>query len=418
MNQFHIKNIEEIRNVLFNLENNVARLDYEGYDPYDIKGHPFFMWAIGLPRTPFFLNILRKVILGPLVIGESLFPRFSRFLFNVKPTRNAKGIALFAKGYLNLYRISGEKVWLDKALKLSEWLLENRSEGYKYYCWGYPFAWNNSSKLPAFTPAVVVTAAVFDVLWHLGIETKEEKYFTICASITNFFIEDLNKTVIDENTLCFSYTPLDSLMVHNVNLMVADCLLQIGFKNSNAEIIDIGLKAANYALKEQNKDGSLYYHGSALNHLDPNRIDHYHSGFEIRSLIKIWLSTSDQRFFEAAKSYYNFYLNNLVNYDIEKVLPNMYPKVLYPIDIHSCAESIILNSIFTNYDQRAISLLSRLLPSVIFKMLRRDGFFKYRITRYRSFKVVSGIPYMRWGQAWMFLSLSEFFVAYQKLKEL
>jgi hypothetical protein len=143
----------------------------------------------------------------------------------------------------------------------------------------------------------------------------------------------------------FEMVDLDRLQVHNTNLMVADCLLKVGYAESNEKFILYGKKAANFALLEQNKDGSIFYYGSAQNHINPNRVDHYHSGFEIRCLLNIWLTTKDVNFLKAYQRYYEFYLKNFIFQKDDYYFPFMYPNKLYPINIHSCAESIILNGI-------------------------------------------------------------------------
>ena len=86
----------------------------------------------------------------------------------------------------------------------------------------------------------------------------------------------------------------------------------------------------------------------------------------------------------------------------------MYPNKLYPINIHSCAESIILNAELASLDERAIDILDKVTISVISKMIRKDGLFKFMIQKFGSLEVSSNIAYMRWGQAWMFLALSTY----------
>lgn len=405
---FSVNDLTTVKETLFRLEKKVESLNYEGFDPYDVKGHSFFMWALALPRHPFYMNIFRKLILGPLVIGEYLFPKFFRIIFMVKPKKNAKGIGLFVKGYLNLYQVTGNELWLNKAISLLDWLIENKSKGYKHYCWGYPFNWDNFEVIPAYTPASVVSAAVFDAFWHAWLVTGEKRYLNVCSEIALFFIEYLNITEINENTICFSYTPLDHLQVHNTNLMVADCLLKVGYAESNDKFILYGKKAANFALLEQNKDGSIFYYGSAQNYINPNRVDHYHSGFEIRCLLNIWKTTKDVSFLKAYQSYYEFYLKNFIFKKEDFYFPFMYPNKLYPINIHSCAESIILNAELASLDERAIDILDKVTISVISKMIRKDGLFKFMIQKFGSLEVSSNIAYMRWGQAWMFLALSTY----------
>jgi hypothetical protein len=395
------------RESLFRLEELMVDSNYFGFDPYDIKGSNLFMWAFSIPRKPFYRNIQRKLILGPLIIGESYFPRIFRWLFGIKPTRNAKGISLIAKGYLNLFRLTSDPKWKVKAISLLDWLLVNKSPGYSHACWGYPFDWDSGVVVPAFTPASVVSAAAFDAFWDAWIITKEERYLNVCTEICHFFVKNLNIIKIDEHTICFSYTPLDNFQVHNTNLLVADCLLRVGMATNEGIFISSGKKAANFALTEQNSDGSIFYYGKAQDYINPGMVDHYHSGFEMRCLHSIWITTKDDVYRSALKRYFDFYQRNFVKKVERGVLPYMYPSVYYPVNIHSCAEAILLNATLAEEFDTARMLLGQCVAPILELMKTDKGWFKYMIRKIGPFEVHSSIPYMRWGQAWMFLALSK-----------
>jgi hypothetical protein len=404
--------IEQVKGTLFRLEELMSNEKYAGFDPYDIKGSKIFMWAFALPRKPFYRNIQRKLVLAPLIIGESYFPRFSRWLFGIKPTRNAKGIALIAKGYLNLYKLTEDEKWKTKAVDLLDWLLGNQSSGYPYPCWGYPFDWATSEVIiPAHTPASVVSAAVFDVFWEAWLITKDERYLNTCTGICHFFGNHLNITKVNGETICFSYTPLDNYQVHNTNLLVADCLLRAGFATNDLKFISQGKMAANFALVEQNSNGSIFYYGRAQDYINPKRVDHYHSGFEMRCLHSIWQTTGDELYQNALKKYFSFYKGNLVKSDADGTFPHMYPGVKYPINIHSCAEAILLNATLAQDYDCARDILDQIVMPILEQMVTRKGWFKYMIRKVGPFEVHTSIPYMRWGQAWMFLALSEALLA-------
>ena len=91
---------------------------WTGYDPYDIKGSCVFIHAQKHYGIPFFLNNFIEY-----------FPKFSRLVFHIRPAYNAKAMALFARGYLNLYRASGKENYLDKARHCLMWLTENPRPG-------------------------------------------------------------------------------------------------------------------------------------------------------------------------------------------------------------------------------------------------------------------------------------------------
>ena len=181
----------------------------------------------------------------------------------------------------------------------------------------------------------------------------------------------------------------------------------MGKELGNQEWMRLGLRAGNYALREQNPDGSLFYWGRVQNQLNPNRIDHYHSGFEIRSLYEIWRLTGLTEYGDAAAKYYDFYLAELLDYDANQVLPRMYPHDVYPINIHSCAEALLLNATMAAQHPEALDLVKSLFFWIRDHMQSKKGYFFYMRRRMKGLEITSRIPYMRWGQAWMLLALSQ-----------
>ncbi len=142
----------------------VCKNGWSGYDPYDIQGTKPYMVLLNVKRT-LTGRMLRRLTLGPLLLGEAVFPTSFRSLFRVNPMVNAKGMALFGRGYLQLFETTGERQYRDRAIECLEWLKENRNSAFLEPCWGYPFNWHSGVIVPANTPASVVTAAVCDAFW-------------------------------------------------------------------------------------------------------------------------------------------------------------------------------------------------------------------------------------------------------------
>ena len=396
----------EVRLAVERLEAWLVKNGWAGYDPYDLKGTRPFLWALSLEKTTFPRRIFRKLMLGPLLIGESLFPAVLRTVFAVEPKINAKGMGLFATAYFTLYRITGEPRFLARGHECLQWLDANRAAGYRFPCWGYPFDWEAGVLVPAGTPASVVTAAAADAYWAAWEVTGDAAYLGVCEGICEFFLTDLNVDVMDAETLCFSYTPLDDFHVHNTNLMVAELLVRVGSELGRADWVATGKKAANYALREQNADGSLFYWGRIQNDQAPDRVDHYHSGFEMRAFLGLWKATGDLIYRSALERYYAFYRSRLLQADGDLLAPKMYPGSLFPVNVHSCAEALILNAALSGEIEGAETTLARVFPWVIQKMQARDGHFIYLRQRALGIEWPTRIPYIRWGQAWMLLALS------------
>ena len=324
-------------------------------------------------------------------------------------------MGLFAKSYMCLFATSRNETFKQKAEQCLEWLTANHVPGYSGSCWGYPFNWQSVVFLPKETPSSVVSSIVGDAFWTAYKIIGDTAYLKICESICEFFINDLNIDEIDENRLCFSYTPVDDFHVHNANLFVAEFLIRVGREVNRDDFYELGRRAVNYSLNEQNPDGSIYYWGRVQNDYSPKHIDHYHSGFEIRMLHNIWMMTNDQKFRDSFERYSRFYLNHLFEYSNDIIIPKIRPGSLYPIDIHACAEALLCLRCLTDHSEKARIWLPAICQWVIDKMQTENGWYRYKILKQPFSKYSLNIPYIRWGQAWMMLALSSCLLFYQKL---
>jgi hypothetical protein len=319
---------------------------------------------------------------------------------------NAKAMGLFAKGYLTLFSVTGDNCYKRKAEECLQWLLDNPSPGYHGFCWGYPFDWRSKILIPRNTPSGVVSSVVGDAFWAAYKILHENRFLDVCLSICRFFLSELHIDEIDKGCICFSYTPLDDFHVHNANLFVSEFLVRVGSESGREDFARQGRLASQYALREQNTDGSLYYWGRKQNHYNPCRIDHYHSGFEMRMLYGLWKTTRDKDYFQALERYYDFYLKHLIAETGDDLLPKWTPRNLFPVNIHTCAEAILCNAVLSESFTEPSLLLPRLCRWIIRRMQKKEGWFRYRFLKTPIGLYPNNIPYIRWGQAWMLLALS------------
>jgi len=386
--------LEQIEQSIQKLNKWMKKNGWHGYDPYDVSG----VLAHLFKKKLILFKISRKIICGI----EIFLPFLIRKIFFIKKKINAKAMGLFAEGYLNLFKATKNEKYLEKSKECLTWLIHNYSINYAGYCWGYPFHWQSKIFIPKNTPSSVVSSICGNAFWEYYQITKEKKYLNICTSVCNFFLKNLNITEISKNKICFSYTPIDNFRVHNANLFVAEFLIKIGKQIKNQNFIKYGLKAVNYTLSEQNKNGSIYYWGEEKGNHSSCHVDHYHSGFEIRSLYSIWKLTGDEKIYKAVLKYYRFYLNNFF---LNKTIPKFTPTNIYPIDIHSCSEAILCNSLLSKFFPEGKKYLKNSTNWILKNMQTNDGYFVYKIYK---FKRKIKIPYIRWGQAWMFNALTKY----------
>ena len=100
-----------------NLKKWIEEHDYKGYEPFD-----------GL------LSYLRLLTFGSCLLEQILQQTIRQSPFNlrpllgVKPQHSTKGMGYIARGYLNLYKITGEQQYKDKTNYCLEWLINNKTQ--------------------------------------------------------------------------------------------------------------------------------------------------------------------------------------------------------------------------------------------------------------------------------------------------
>jgi len=381
-----IKKIEKATELL---DKWIEQSGWKGYDPYDIKGTKLLLLFQKSKYTNFGANLLL-----------SRFPIFSRKIFRVKKETNAKAMALFARGYLNLYKKSGDEKYLEKALSCLDWLKKNPSEGYSNFCWGYPFDWQSRIFIPKNTPSGVVTSIGAHAFLDAYKILDDKKYLSIAKSCCDFIINNLNIDHVDANKICFSYTPLDNFHIHNANLWSASTLLRTYTYIKNNKYKEMGIKAINFTMSHQNKDGSWYYWAT------PDKliynIDNYHTGFVLECLNICRRSLKEEyEYEEELRKGLKFYANNLF---LNDGTPKIRHNSIYPIDIHSCSQGIITFYELADLEPKYLNMTKKIADWSIKNMQDKKGYFYYRIYKNR----VDKTPYIRWGQAWMLRALSYF----------
>jgi len=384
----------QVEQSLMGLDRWITQNGWTGFDPYDLKQHPLLA-----PSQTWGRKVLRQSILTT----ESFFPLLSRRLFRIAREINPKAMGLFASGYHILYETTQEEKYLRKAEEALSWLEAHPCSDYSGMCWGHPFSWQSKILIPKNTPSSVITAIIGDAFWRFYQSTQNHRFLQHCQSICDFFLHHLNIDALEEDSLCFSKTPLDHFHIHNGNLFVADFLIKVGKVSGRKDYLEMAEKALTYTLKQQNEDGSFCYWGKDQE--KECKVDHYHAGFEIRSLHSIWKSTGVKAIYETLRKCYRFYCETLFT---SEGYPKMTPRSLYPINIHSCAEAILCHSTLAPDFPEATSYLRKCVPWILQTMQHSEGWFIYMVRKTKpGFDWKLKIPYIRWGQAWMLRALAE-----------
>ncbi len=401
------KSVEEsiyhyLTDLLCWLENN----GWAGWDPYDIWDNPFGLWVAKRE------NIVQRIASVLTSRTNELFPVSLRKVLRVRPQINAKAMGLFAAGFLQIEvsedtprLINGELGYVP----CFRWLEKHKVVRFGGCGWGYPFDWRSRVLIPRNTPTVVNSAIIGDAYWIKYKYHGDRESLSQCENICQFIMNGLNRSGHKEDgSFCFSYTPVDKFQVHNANLFGAEFLIRIGKETGHDDWVETGLAAANYSLSEIREDGTLNYWSN-----DQATIlqqDTYHSGFEVRALNSIACLTSIKKFRQAADKYFRTWLRDFFSNEGVPCLSRGQTDI---IEVHSCAEALLCAVKMFESGFFSRELFSKHVKGVLIateklwvEEAQDKGYFASKAYKRFGFGAKVDIPYIRWGQAWMFNALA------------
>jgi len=398
--------VDQIRNYLNQLCNWLKKNGWAGWDPYDIYDNQIGMWIAKRE------NLVQRIASGVTSRANELCPNTLRKMLRVKPRINAKAMGLFAAGFLQLEasentprQIEGESGYLP----CFRWLENHKVVQFGGCGWGYPFDWKSRVLIPRNTPTIVNSTIIGDAYWLRYKYHRDNESLSQCENICEFILNGLNRTGHkDDGLFCFSYTPVDKFQVHNANLFGAEFLIRVGIETGRDDWLETGLAAARFSLSEVLDDGTLNYWSNEQS--KGVQQDTYHSGFEIRALNSIACLTGLQEFRQAADKYFSTWLRDYFTKDGSPCLTRMQTDVT---EVHSLAESLLcITKMFESGNfssEMFLKKVERIFPSadkLWVSEMPEQGYFASKRRKHLGCERNVNIPYIRWGQAWMFCALA------------
>ena len=364
--------------------------NFKGWDPYDGLNSWIIQKTFLCKSRIFRLAWIQLFKRNPINL---------RTIFGIKKEYNPKGLGLFLIGYCNLYSKTLNSHYINKIEFLSSKLLELQSTGFSGACWGYNFDWQaRAFYQPKFTPTVVATSFIVEALLKSYEITKNDKLLKTAVSSSKFILTDLNKTYDSNGNYILSYSPLDSTQVYNAGLLGAKALALIFKYTAERKLINEAKKIVDYVCSKQNIDGSWYY--SSLRY--HQWIDNFHTGYNIECIYIYQSISRDNTYQKNISIGLNFYLTQFFT---QEGISKYYNDKTYPIDIHSPAQ-LLVTLAKTNKLTPNLELIEKVISWTINNMQSKEGYFYYQKRQFFSSK----IPYIRWAQAWMFYSLSYYYL--------
>lgn len=365
--------------------------EYRAYDTFDGLN-------ARLLRPLTFNRSLLRIVLQQ---GVRRFPLNLRPLLGITPERSTKGMGFLARGFIRLYRSTGNVMWRTRAESMLQWLLENQSHGYSGACWGNHFDYQSRSVFEAkFSPSVVWTSLIGHAFLDAYDEFHDEKYLETAISSCQHIERDLG-AYREGDALCIHYFPTSTHQVHNANTLGASLLARTSSYTQNELWREMASKAMLYTAKYQREDGSWFY-GQARN---LQWVDNFHSAYVLDCFHGYGRSTGDDQFDRQMMDGYRYWKRTFF---LSEGIPRYYNHKTQPLDIQCCSQAIDTLVLFRGRDPESLTLALKVAQWTIENMQDRTGYFYYR--RY-SRQIVNKTPTLHWGQATMLCALAGLYQA-------
>ena len=360
------------------------RRQWAGFDPYDALNSELFA------RTRLARSHVARLALTHLLKRS---PVNFRPLLRIQPQQNPKAIALFLMSYVRRAR-RGDEAARATASYLATRLLELRSPGTPYWCWGYSFPWQMRHRLvPRFGPNLVCTTFAANALLDAYEFGLSGEFLGPAVSAGEYIARELYWN--DGGHAGFAY-PLPDIRapIHNANFLGAALLCRLARLTGEKAGLDAALAVVRYSAGSQHGDGSWPY-GTASTQ---QWADNFHTGFNLCALESMRTDLGTDEFESVLQKGFAFYLAHFFTTRGE---PKYFHNRTYPIDSHCVAQSVITLQALRRLDSRAEGLAQSVLSWAMEHMWDEGGFFYYRVLRGLTIRT----SYMRWSQAWMLLAL-------------
>lgn len=375
-------------------------LDRYGETSYDFQtfyAGPVGQWAKGF----YYKNKkLGTLAVAPIIFCEAFAPSARRFFFI--PQRFPIADAHYAMGYARMFRATGDPQYHQRAVHFLGVLLTTACQGRSGLGWGYPFDWVTiDGIIPQQTPLITTLPYVYEAFAAVHEIDGDDRWLSVMRSIAEHARQDYRDFDIGNGAATCSYSTLerDRGMVVNANAYRAFLLTKAAHDLNDVRYLNASKANLRFVLNAQNPDGSWFYSTEGKR----NFIDHFHTCFVMKALVKIDQLTSDGSCRQAIDKGLEYYMTHLFD---EGGLPRPFSKaprlIVYKRELYDYAECLNLLTLVHPRRPDAAPAIARVVEDLLARWQREDGCF-------RSRQLLIGwdnVPMHRWALAQLFRSLS------------
>lgn len=371
----------QLTDSVLRLKSSMEQEGYKGKDPYDGLLSPIF--SLPVLRSNHTLRFLSQQAIkrSPFDLRPILF---------VPKGQNPVTLGLVIHAHVHLKR-AGILQDFNHTNILIEQLVELRSKGYPYSCWGYDFPWSaKHAEIPSFGPTVVATGIITNALFLYWKETACTLSAKMITEACEFVTHALNRSTTPSGGLIFSYSPFDHEAVLNASMKAVRLLSQGFVVRKDKSHLDLAKQGLGAILNAQRPDGSWPYSLRSKGQWT----DNYHTGYVLDGIDEYIKNTGDESPKSTLTRGLDFYLSHFIGDDGR---PHLYSNRPGPADCTAAGQTLLTLTRFGKI-QTAQKVASWMLKN----MQSKSGHFFYR--RHRWFTQKTG--FMRWSDSWMLAGLS------------
>jgi hypothetical protein len=374
-------------------------LDRYGETSYDFQT----FYASDLTRNAKALyyksRLLGTIAVAPIIFCEAFVPS-ARALF-WKRQRFPIADAHFAMGFALLSQVLNQEEHYHRAVHFLEILKSTRCPGYSNYCWGYPFNWEGiRGTIREGTPLITTVPYAYEAFRNVWQIDKKDEWLQIMRSTAMHGFEDYRdfETSASASTCSYTPDPQQSVGVVNANAYRAFLLMQAAEDFSDDRFRKVAERNLNFVLECQNPDGSWHYANDGKRLF----IDHFHTCFVLKALVKIEQMTGHRGCTAAIERGVNYYVENLFDQDgLPKPFSRAPRLIVYRRELYDYAECINLATLLRGRFPKLDDHLSSVADDILNVWQNGNGSFRSR----RLLLGWDSVPMHRWAQSQLFRGL-------------
>lgn len=341
---------------------------------------------------------LGTMAVAPMVLCEAFLPATRRFFYPRQRLPIAD--AHYAMAFAYLFETFGDNKLYAKALHFLEVLKQTRCPAFREYCWGYPFDWETrTGTIPSGTPLITTTPYAYEAFSSLYNLDQNPEWLEIMRSIAAHAANDIKDFPAGPGAATCSYTPFDKGGVINASAYRSFLLTRASEDFGNEHYREIAARNLTFVIQNQQPDGSWIYAVDQVRDF----IDHFHTCFVLKALVKIERITKDRACTAAIDAGIRYYLNSLFD---EKGLPKPFARAprltVYRNELYDYAECINLLVLVKDSYAETAATLENVVDDLLQRWQKPDGSFRSR----RLLFGWDNVPMHRWGMSQVVRSLS------------